>query len=116
MHILPWNNKRKGFLKNNRYYKIPIKLFYEFYVLDLIGHLPEDSRKTMEWFNIQPIFQTKSKLWKDVVREYFHITDVADKKILELWKKNQQKGGEDRKKMRPIDFARTMADSFDEDL
>ena len=78
-------------LQNPRYKDAPVYLFFEKYVLDVIGQLAADKKEILQDLELQSIFGTKTSDWKDVVKEVLQLSTTIDIAILESWyKKNRQ--------------------------
>jgi len=74
-------------LQDARYQKTPVYLFFEKYVLDIIGELPDDKEAILQQINLQSTFNTKQSAWKDVIREVLHLSSTIDIAILFQWYK-----------------------------
>ncbi|MDZ4401048.1 hypothetical protein [Prosthecobacter sp.] len=87
----PFKNKqpKKSVFDNPRYKENPIYLFFEDYILDVMGHLPSDKIDSIQAMNLQKIFSTQSSQWRDVIREVLHLSATIDIAILDLWIRNQ---------------------------
>ncbi len=74
-------------LQDARYQKTPVYLFFEKYILDIIGELSEDKEAILQQINLQATFNTKQSAWKDVIREVLHLSSTIDIAILYQWYK-----------------------------
>jgi len=72
-------------LQDSRYEDTPVYLFFEKYVLDVIGELPQDKIEILNQINLQSTFNTESHKWKDVIREVLHLSSTIDIAILNQW-------------------------------
>lgn len=72
-------------LQDTRYQKTPVYLFFEKYVLDVIGELPQEKKDILQDVNLQATFGTQSSDWKDVIREVLHLSPTIDIAILLQW-------------------------------
>ena len=72
-----------------RYQENPIYLFFEHYILDIIGKLPAAKSESMQSMNLQQVFSTQANEWRKVVREVLHLSGTIDIAILDLWIRNQ---------------------------
>jgi len=74
-------------LQDARYQKTPVYLFFEKYILDVIGELSNDKETVLQQINLQATFNTKQSAWKDVIREVLHLSSTIDTAILFQWYK-----------------------------
>ena len=72
-------------LLNPRYKDKPVYLFFENYVLDCIGHLPEEKQLLLNDLNLQLIFKTQSNTWKAVVKEVLQLSSTIELAIRYEW-------------------------------
>jgi len=76
-------------LEHPRYKQNPIYLFFESFVLDTIGHLPDDRSRAIQAMNLQRVFKTSAVEWHAVLRETLHLSETIEIAILDLWYRNQ---------------------------
>lgn len=74
---------------NPRYKANPIYLFFEAYILDVIGKLPPEKSASIQAMNLQQTFSTKATEWRDILREVLHLSETIDIAILDLWIRNR---------------------------
>lgn len=77
-------------LQDARYQETPVYLFFEKYVLDVIGKLPQDKIDILQHINLQATFSTRSSEWKDVIREVLKLSSTIDIAILSYWYKKRE--------------------------
>ncbi|MDH5377531.1 MAG: hypothetical protein OEX00_04335 [Gammaproteobacteria bacterium] len=74
-------------LNHPRYKEKPVLLFFENFVLDAIGELPEENETVLNDLGLQAIFGTKAEEWRDVVRESLQLSPTISISILDNWVK-----------------------------
>ena len=72
-------------LQDPRYKDTPVYLFFEKYILNVIGNLPADKQEILKNINLQEIFNTQSSNWRDAVREVLHLSSTIDIAIIYQW-------------------------------
>jgi len=77
-------------LQDARYQDTPVYLFFEKYVLDVIGKLPQDKIEILQQINLQATFGTHSSEWKDVIREVLKLSSTIDIAVLSYWYKKRE--------------------------
>lgn len=102
-------------LSNPRYSKNPIAFFFESYILDVIGHLPPDRSDKIQSMNLQKIFKTEAREWREVVRETLHLSNTVNVAILDLWYTNQDLAAQRRVEYAPQAFAQDFTDEYQKD-
>jgi len=102
-------------LSNPRYAKNPIAFFFESYILDVIGHLPPERSEKIQSMNLQKVFQTGAREWREVVRETLHLSNTIDIAILDLWYTNQDLAAQRRVEYTPLAFAQDFSDEYEKD-
>jgi len=70
--------------KNN-----PVYLFFENYILDVIGQLPPEKSRSIQTMNLQKVLKTKATEWHESLRETLDLSSTIDIAILDLWYQNQ---------------------------
>ena len=98
-----------------RYGPNPVYIFFEAYIQDVVGFLPEEKSASIQSMNIQGVFDTKASDWRDVVKETLHLSDTIDIAILDLWYRNRghftaESGGYD-----PVWFSQVFTDEYMKD-
>lgn len=76
-------------LSQPRYKENPVCLFFENYILDVVGHLPAEKSKAIQAMNLQKVFKTKAAEWHESLREVLGLSPTIDIAILDLWYRNQ---------------------------
>ncbi|MDH5547344.1 MAG: hypothetical protein OEZ43_17300 [Gammaproteobacteria bacterium] len=102
-------------LEHPRYKDRPVLLFFEKYVLDVLGELERKQKKILDELDLQSVFKTKSSKWRDVIAEVLKLSDTITIAILDEWYKYI-----DRQEMRGKNadvelFTRKFADAYFED-
>jgi hypothetical protein len=100
---------------NPRYAKNPIAYFFESYILDVIGHLPPERSEKIQSINLQKVFNTGAREWREVVRETLHLSNTIDIAILDLWYTNQDLAAQRRVAYTPLVFAQDFSDKYQKD-
>jgi len=72
-------------LEDPRYKDTPVYLFFEKYILNVIGQLTADKQDILQNINLQEIFATRSSNWRDVVCEVLHLSSTIDIAIMYQW-------------------------------
>ena len=114
---LMWPFKKKqpkpSVRENTRYKDNPIYLFFEDYILDVIGKLPTDMSASTQSMNLQQTFSTQTSEWRDVVRDVLQLSQTIDIAILDLWVRNRT--GYDDTNQGYLAFAQDFTDKYMED-
>lgn len=79
---------------NSRYQANPSYVFFENYVLDVLGKLPPEKSASIQAMNLQKIFSARASEWREVLREVLHLSETIDIAILDLWVRNRACHGE----------------------
>ncbi len=95
-----------------RYAKQPINLLFEAFVLDVIGHLPDAKRQTLQAMNLQKVFSTQASEWRGVLRETLHLSDTIEVAILDLWYRNRDVLRKQGQEYDPVAFSQDFADHY----
>ena len=77
-----------GVLNLPRYKENPIYIFFEGYILDVIGKFPSEKAASFQEMNLQKIFKTKATEWRHIVQEVLGLSPTIDTAILDLWIRN----------------------------
>ena len=72
-------------LQDARYQETPVYLFFEKYILNVIGKLSQDKIEILQQINLQKTFNTKNSEWKEVIREVLKLSSTIDIAILTHW-------------------------------
>ncbi|HAL70831.1 MAG TPA: hypothetical protein DCP71_03570 [Verrucomicrobiales bacterium] len=111
----PPTKAKMSALDQPRYKENPIYLFFESYIQDVIGLLPEEKSKGIQEMNLQKVFNTKSEDWKAVIRETLHLSSTIDIAIQDLWYRNREHFKDDAGLPDPIWFSQIFTDEFMKD-
>ncbi|HEX7641375.1 MAG TPA: hypothetical protein VF472_04090 [Burkholderiaceae bacterium] len=76
-------------LTQQRYKENPVYLFFENYILDVVGQLPPEKSKAIQAMNLQKVFKTNATEWHASLREVLGLSPTIDIAILDLWYRNQ---------------------------
>jgi hypothetical protein len=102
-------------LSNPQYANNPIALFFESYVLDVLGQLPTERSNKFQSMNLQKVFKTEASEWRDVIRETLHLTPTIDIAILDLWYTNQELARQRKVEYTAPAFAQDFSDQYQRD-
>jgi len=102
-------------LQDARYQETPVYLFFEKYVLDVIGKLPQDKIEILQQINLQATFGTNSSEWKDVIREVLKLSTTIDVAILSQWYKKGEIAQEQGNALDPDLFSKEFVDAYFEE-
>ena len=95
-----------------RYAKQPINLLFEAFVLDVIGHLLDAKRQTLQAMNLQKVFNTQASEWRAVLRETLHLSDTIEIAIPDLWYRNREVSRKQGEEYEPVTFSQDFADNY----
>ena len=76
---------------------------FESYVLDIIGHLPEETRRS--FFIDDPRLAQLGGDWKNVIRFFFPDSDEIEKQIRGMWESHQEAVRGEGIELTPQEFA-----------
>jgi hypothetical protein len=102
-------------LEQPRYKQNPVYILFESYILDVIGHLPEDRSRKLQSMNLQKVFKTKASEWRSVLRETLALSSTIDVAILDLWYRNQDLAKAQAVEYTPEHFAVSFTDEYIKD-
>lgn len=71
-----------------RYKEKPIYIFFEGYILDVIGKLPNEEALAFQGMGLQKVFKSKATEWRHIVQEVLGLSTTIDIAILDLWIRN----------------------------
>ena len=71
-----------------RYKENPIYIFFEGYILDVIGKLPSEEASAFQEMGLQKVFKSKATEWRHIVQEVLGLSTTIDTAILDLWIRN----------------------------
>ncbi len=95
-----------------RYAKAPFNIFFEGYVLDVIGELPESEDVKFERLGLQKVLGTQAHAWREVVREAQHLSETFDIAVLDLWFRNRENAAREGQELEPRLFAQLFVDNY----
>jgi len=101
--------------QDTRYQETPVYLFFEKYVLDVIGKLPQDKIEILQQINLQATFGTKANAWKDVIREVLVLSSTIDIAILAQWYKALEQAQNNNTDLDPNIFCKEFVDAYFEE-
>jgi hypothetical protein len=72
-------------IENPRYREKPVLLLFEIFILDVIGRLSAEKRKSVQELDIKKIFKTRAAHWKPALREVLQLSNTIETAILNAW-------------------------------
>jgi len=99
-------------LQNSRYKDTPVYLFFEKYILDVIGHLPPEKVDILQSMNLQHIFGTHAENWRDVIKEVLKLSTTIDITILHQWYKALEDGRINNYEVDASNFSKEFVDRY----
>lgn len=102
-------------LDHPRYKSNPIYLFFEHYILDVIGELPQEKSKAIQAMNLQKVFNTRVSEWHQSLREALELSGTIDIAILDLWYRNREIAAATGVEYLPQQFAMDFTDEYMKD-
>ncbi|HEY9104558.1 hypothetical protein [Chitinimonas sp.] len=99
-------------LDSSRYKSNPIFVFFENYILDVIGQLPPEKSKAIQGMNLQKVFKTKASEWHQVMHETLGLSGTIDIAILDLWYRNKEALAAKGTDYAPQQFAVEFTDAY----
>lgn len=96
----------------SRYRRNPIYVFFENYILDVIGQLPAEKSKAIQGMNLQKVFKTQASEWHQVMHETLNLSSTIDIAILDLWYRNKAALAAKGTEYAPQQFARDFTDEY----
>jgi len=106
----PFRKKKASIFDDPRYRENPVYLFFEDFVLDVIGKLPPEKQQRMEGMDLKRIFKTEASEWHAALRETLALSATIDIAILDLWIRNRHLYPDDMKGY--YAFAQDFTDHF----
>lgn len=98
-----------------RYKANPSYVFFENYILDVLGQLPAEKAAKIQAMNLQRVFGTQAQEWHAVLREALHLSPTLDIAILDLWYRKQDQAVKQGATLEPAAFARDFTDAYMQD-
>ncbi len=68
-----------------RYEEQPAIIFFEYYVLDVIGYLPKEKQQKIASLNLPQLFNVDADSWQNTIRKALYLSDTLDIAILDNW-------------------------------
>jgi len=100
-------------LQDARYKDAPVYLFFEKYILDVIGYLPVEKREILEKMNLQEIFKTYARTnWREVLGEVLQFSNTIDIAILNHWYLYVQNANENGHEIDATCFCKQFVDEY----
>lgn len=93
-----------------RYQENPFHLFFETYVLDVIGALP--AGKELEASDVERVFGHGHHGWRESVCTALRLSDTIEVAILDAWLASADTYGEYEARYRPFAFAQDFVDRY----
>jgi len=98
-----------------RYSENPIYVFFESYIQDVIGQLPEEKSDSIQEINLQKVFNTQASEWRKVIEETLHLSDTIDIAILDLWYRNKEHFKDENGQYDYLWFSQVFTDEYMKD-
>jgi len=92
----------------------PLDLFFEFFIVDVLGLLPEPTQKAIDELTAKhpSFFQGTNGDWRSGVRRALNLSETIDIAIQDLWYRNSQKAMEDGWVYHPWHYAQNFAENY----
>lgn len=92
----------------------PLDYFFEMYVIDVLGELPEATSQALDEFSTKyPTFFAKhGGDWRSYVVKESHLSSTIEVAIWDLWIRNSAKAKRDGWQYHPWHYAQNFADNF----
>lgn len=98
-----------------RYQDKPVLLFFEMFVLDVIGELEYKQRKILDDLNLKKVFGAETSHWRDVLLEVLHLSSTIQIAILDEWYKKIDALERENQIADAREFAKDFADAYFDD-
>ena len=72
-------------LDHPRYKDKPVLLFFEKFVLDVIGELEPKQKKILEDLDLKAVFGTQASEWREVIEEVLKLSKTIKIAVLDEW-------------------------------
>ena len=99
-------------LDHPRYQDKPVLLFFEKFVLDILGELDSKQRKILDELDLKTVFGTRSSHWRDVIIEVLHLSNTIQIAVLDEWFKYIDKKEKQESSADAVTFTTEFADSY----
>lgn len=107
-----FRKKKETGKEDRRYIDNPVFIFFENFILDTIGYLPEEKIEIIEQMDLASVFKTEQKDWKEIVKEVLGLSDTIEIAILDLWYKNKAILKEQGMDYEPVQYAKDFVDNY----
>jgi len=68
-----------------RYEEQPAIIFFEYYVLHVIGYLPKEKQQKIASLNLSQLFNVDADSWQNTIRKVLYLSDTLDIAIFDNW-------------------------------
>jgi hypothetical protein len=102
-------------LDHPRYQDKPVLLFFEKFVLDIIGELEPKQRKILDELDLKKVFGTQSSQWRDVIAEVLHLSSTIQIAVLDEWYKYIDVKEAQNERANATSFMTEFADAYFQD-
>jgi len=93
-----------------RYQENPFHLFFETYVLDVIGALPQG--RDIDAGDVERVFGPQCPSWRDSVRTALRLSETIEVAMLDAWHRWADKYDDYEPHYRPFAFAQDFVDRY----
>lgn len=107
-----FRKKKETGKEDRRYIDNPVFIFFENFILDTIGYLPEEKIEIIKQMDLASVFKTEQKDWKEIVKEVLGLSDTIEIAILDLWYKNKAILKEQGMDYEPVQYAKDFVDNY----
>lgn len=104
-----------GIEDHPRYGENPIYIFFEGYIQDVIGYLPEEKSISFQNMNLKKVFGTSASEWHEVIEEVLNLSETIQIAILDLWYRNREQFKDENGEYDPIWFIQIFTDEYMKD-
>jgi hypothetical protein len=102
----------KGLLVAYARQQRPMDLFFEFYIMEVIGQLPAESLAALDSFAAQNPKLVADGEWKAMVRRDLRLSETIDIAILDLWYRNSEIAGQQGITYHPWHYAINFSENY----
>lgn len=99
-------------LEDPRYKDRPAYIFFEKYVMDIIGELNEEKLAVLEGLDLQQVFGTQNTEWRKVIEEALQLSKTIEIAVLDEWYKYADQLREQDIEPDPKTFTLQFVDSY----
>jgi hypothetical protein len=92
----------------------PLDLFFEFFVVDVLGLLPEATQKALDQLTARhpTFFEATNGDWRAGVRKMLKLSETIDVAILDLWYRNRRTALEQGWDYHPWHYAKNFHQNY----